>query len=230
MKKILILTLFVLYTNSLWAQFARIEDKDGFVNIHSKPNVGSLVLEKAYEADVLWCFEREGEWYPMDLERKGKVVSGYIHNSRVKFIDTLDPVPVKEIQSNKLVFQNENINVEIITKPFVKSAHTIKYSQVNKTEVITKIDNKPIWGTDGNVAKVAYSQINIKVGNKQVVLPQKEIENVYEPNFNFTKVNYDKQSDRLYISSLNSDGAGGYAVLWMIKDGKYINRTTLRPF
>jgi hypothetical protein len=80
------------------------------------------------------------------------------------------------------------------------------------------------------VPKVAYRHIRIRIGDKQIEVAKKEIANLFEPNLDLTKVNYDKQSDKLYISSINSDGAGGYAVLWMIKEGNYSHRSALSPF
>jgi hypothetical protein len=143
MKKIFLLSLsLTLYSTSLWAQFARIDDKDGYVNIRSKPGTSSSVLIKAIETDVFYCFEREGEWYPVDLERAGKVISGYIHNSRVKFIDSLDSVPVEEATTNRIVFKNENIRVEIITEPFLKSAHVIQYDQATRLVRLPLIINQ----------------------------------------------------------------------------------------
>lgn len=229
MKKVVLVSLlFVVCSISLWAQLARIEDKDGYVNIRSKPDASSPVLEKAIVSDVFYCFEREKEWYPVYLERTGNTIDGYIHKSRVKFIDTFDSLSVREIKTNKIVFQKDSIRVEMITKPFLKSAHAIQYDKTHR--VVTTIDHKPIWGTDGNLPTVAYHQIRIKIGNKQVEVPDKELANLFEPNFDFTKVNYDKQSDLLYMSSVNSDGAGGYVVVWVIKEGKYSHRITLRPF
>ncbi|MDJ1505576.1 SH3 domain-containing protein [Xanthocytophaga agilis] len=227
MKKVSIASvLLILCSTSLWAQLARIKDKDGYVNVRSKPDASSSILEKALESDVFYCHDRKGDWYPVNMERKEKRITGYIHASRVTFIETLDPLPVKEEKTNTIVLQKDSIRVELSTKPFVKSAHTIQYHPTYKESVIS-IDHKPVWGEDGDLPTVAYRQIQIRMGTKQIELPDKALANLFEPTLFNTKVNYDKQLDQLYISSFNSDGAGGYTVVWIIKEGKYSHRTIL---
>ncbi len=83
----------LLYSHHLVAQFAHTEDPDGYVNLRSWPAVSSPVLVKVYRNEVFWCFEPQGEWYPVDMLKNGKAVSGYIHQSRVRLIEQLPPVP-----------------------------------------------------------------------------------------------------------------------------------------
>ncbi len=58
----------------------------------------------------------------------------------------------------------------------------------------------------------------------RLTLPPAALENLYEPNLGSTKVNYDRIKDILYISTMNSDSAGGYFVVWKIEKGKYKER------
>jgi hypothetical protein len=49
-------------------------------------------------------------------------------------------------------------------------------------------------------------------------------------NYHHTKVHYDKTSDILYIHAMNSDGAGGYVVIWKIEKGGYKERFVSHGF
>lgn len=220
----------LLYSHSLLAQFARMEDPDGYVNIRSRPAGSSPVRIKVYEDEVFWCFEPEGDWYPVDVFKNGTSVSGYIHQSRVRFIEQLPSVPVRERHANRIVFQNADLRVAFSTRKFVEREHTIQRSHPTGSSFISTIDNRPLWGTDGNMPKEEYSQLTVTLGDQPVAIPKTEITNLFEPNLGSTAVHHDKASGRIYISSTNSDGAGGYVVLWMIKHGKFLSRTTLVPF
>ena len=57
-----------------------------------------------------------------------------------------------------------------------------------------------------------------------------QFQNLYEPNFEYTRVNYDVKNRTLYIQSLNSDGAGGYAVIWIIENGVFKKKVISRGF
>ena len=61
-------------------------------------------------------------------------------------------------------------------------------------------------------------------------MPKKSIQNLYEPNLEYTSVNYNEKKNIVYIQSRNSDGAGSYAVIWIIEKGKLQNRFISIPF
>lgn len=90
-----------------------------------------------------------------------------------------------------------------------------------------KINGDEIWGTDGDVPRMQYGKAILHIGSNKVDLP---IDNLFEPNLDFTSVYIDKKNNIIYVSALNSDGAGGYAVLWIIENGKFKQRITTIPF
>lgn len=57
----------------------------------------------------------------------------------------------------------------------------------------------------------SYESVVITQNGKTLKLP---VENLFEPNLDYTHVSMD--DDTYYISALNGDGAGGYAVLWVV--------------
>lgn len=61
-------------------------------------------------------------------------------------------------------------------------------------------------------------------------IPEKEIENLFNINSAFAACYYDNLNDTLYITSVNGDGAGGYAVLFKIEKGNYKARVVTMTF
>lgn len=59
---------------------------------------------------------------------------------------------------------------------------------------------------------------------KTIELPKNSFDDLFEPSLYNTKINYDKKNNILYITSSNSDGAGGYEIVWVIEKGKYKER------
>lgn len=72
-----------------------------------------------------------------------------------------------------------------------------------------------------------YGKFILQIGSDMVNLPT---DNLFEPNLDFTSVYIDKKNNIIYVSALNSDGAGGYAVLWIIENGEFKQRITTLPF
>ena len=97
----------------------------------------------------------------------------------------------------------------------------------NELNWLEKINGKEIWGTDGNIPKNQYGQITLTFGKEIIHLP---IDNLFEPNLDNIKVNIDSKNKTIYISTMNSDGAGGYVVLWIIENGIFKQQITTIPF
>jgi hypothetical protein len=69
-----------------------------------------------------------------------------------------------------------------------------------------------------------FNKIEIKIGQKIILLPKTALEGLYEPNIYNAEVNYDKLNDTFYIQTMNSDGAGSYLVIWKAAKGVYKER------
>jgi len=68
------------------------------------------------------------------------------------------------------------------------------------------------------------------IDNQKIEIPASALENLYEPNLENTEAFYDDKNDILYIASMNSDGAGGYNVLWVIEKRQYKTRHVFYGF
>ena len=208
--------------------FAVINDKDGYVNVRKEKSVHSKVLKKLDNNTLIFVFEYDkayyGNWIYADNE-------GYIYNDRVKWIHNFPQIAKGIAKGNTIVFEGKEIQVVLSTEKFDKSKHSFKYHKEYR-DVIEKIDGKPFWGTDGNMPKREYKSIEVKIGGKQVSIPQSAYNDLYESYLytEFNSVHYDKDNDILYIVANNGDGAGAYMVCWQIEKGVYKGRKVGIPF
>lgn len=230
MRILLTLLTFICY-QATFGQFAIISDKDGFANVRQSPNISNNIIDSLANKEVVFCFEAEGEWLPIDYGFGEQNKMGYVHKSRVKFIKDFTNVPYDTLTDTLVTFKNREGTLKVTTVPFVPDKNSLEYhnenTPKNKTSYLVKINGKKIWGTDGNMPKRQYGQVKLQLGNNTFFLP---IDNLYEPNLSSTKVNIDQKNRTLYISAFNSDGAGGYAVLWIVDNSEYNKRIVTMPF
>ena len=208
--------------------FAVINDKDGYVNVRKEKSVQSKVLKKLDNNTLIFVLEYDkayyGNWIYADNE-------GYIYNDRVKWIHNFPQIAKGIAKGNTIVFYRKEIQVVLSTEKFDKSKHSFKYHKEYR-DIIEKIDGKLFWGTDGNMPKREYKSIEVKIRGKQVSIPQRAYNDLYESYLytEFNSVHYDKDNDILYIVANNGDGAGAYMVCWQIEKGVYKGRKVGIPF
>jgi hypothetical protein len=231
MKGLITILTCILYQTT-FGQFGIITDKDGFVNVRNSPNISNNIIDTLNNGQIVFCLEEEGEWCPTDYHLNGqKIKSGYIHKSRVKLIYDFDEIPYDKLTDSVVTFKKDTIKLIVTKTKFNPKNNNLEYHKgdASKNEMIwlEKINGKEIWGTDGNIPKNQYRQITLTLGKNNIYLP---IDNLFEPNLDYTTINIDEKSSTIYISALNSDGAGGYAVLWIIKNGTFKERIITIPF
>lgn len=209
-------------SQAIFGQFAIISDKDGFVNVRSTAEIGNNISDKLENGFVIYSFEPNGDWINVDYKKKGKESSGYIYKDRVKFITDFKKIVQKSNLGEIIKLGDENIKIEISGTNFIRKKHKLTFYK--NTDQLDKIDDLPIFGTDGNIPKKEYKSINIEINNEKIRLPNIALKNLYEPNLLFAGANYDEKNDILYIYSSNSDGAGSYEVIWVIEKKKFKER------
>ena len=222
MKRIIYFFL-ILNFNLCFSQFGIINDLDGFVNVRNSAEKGNNISDKLENGFIVYCFEPEGNWVNIDYKKNGKDLNGYIYKDRVKYISSFENVALKSNLDGKVKMKNGNIKIEITETKFEKEKHKLMFYKNNKTQ-LDKIDNLQIFGTDGNIPKREYKSIKIEIDKVKIELPKNALKNLFEPNLESSTANYDKINDILYISSMNSDGAGGYLIIWIIEKKSYKNR------
>ncbi|WP_298115139.1 SH3 domain-containing protein [Flavobacterium sp.] len=225
MRKInlyLIILVSIFLTNKSFSQ-SIINDKDGFVNVRKEANKDSQLIDTLKNGHIIYDLEREGNWVNIDYFKNNESLSGYIYNDRFKRIEKFKEIKRKTISANEVVLGNDSIEIRVTEAKFEPKKHKFTYSKENK-KVITLIDKKQYYGTDGEVPKTQYEEIKMKIKDKVIILPKSATENLYEPSINKITVHYDEINKTIYIDSINSDGAGGYVVVWKIKKEKFEDR------
>ena len=216
--------------NATAQQFAIIHDKDGFVNVRQTASVGKNITDTLANDRPVFCFEKEGNWVNVFYVKKGKMQAGYIHQDRIVYLSTFDSIPLVKQSAALAVFQKANRTITIATGKFDSSKSKLTYKKSENSRFLSQIDGKRIWGTDGDVPKRKYLSIQIQNGNEPFVLPNRYLQNLFEPNLHTTNVYVDPKTQTFYIAAWNSDGAGGYVVLWVIKGHQVTEYQVLNPF
>lgn len=225
----------LIFPNILFAQFVRVQDEDGFCNIRKSPKVPDKqsennIITKLYNGHILYCLPdgNKDNWLDVDFEKNNVFMSGYIYKNRVRFI-TSYPKVEQIYKSNSLVkLRRENIEIIVSKEKFDKTTANLTFDE--KQKWLKKINGKKIYGTDGNIPQYQYATIVVRFGDTRLSLPKEAFANLYEPNLYKTQANYDEKNKTLYIQSMNSDGAGGYLVLWKVVNGEYKDRLIVHGF
>lgn len=220
----------LLWGMQVQAQFVIVRDKDGYTNVRDGAGISKKVIGKLLDGMVAYIQETEGEWHHVEYYREHKMTNGYIHRSRVVPLDSFALIKVRQQNTSSVVFQQDSITVMFTTKPFVKEDHKIESKSEDGSTIIDKIDGKEFYGSDGGLPVWQYNTFTIQMGNRAVVVPDRAIRDLYNPNPELTSVHYDRKNDRLYIVASNSDGAGSYEMLLQFDRGAYTQRAIFYAF
>lgn len=205
--------------------YAVIKDRDGFVNVRKEPNVKSQVIGQLY-IDDLFLYDSESEksgWikiYKQNFKDERKDFDGYIDKSRLFPLSQFKSLSKKQVGKHIANVSNDSISITIKSSAFIAKNHKLHYYGIDK---LLSIDGKHIWGTDGEVPKVKISSVSVILNSMPVIIPKSEFDDLYEPNFKNFHI-YLSKNGTIYIEMDNSDGAGYYTVIWIIKNNKYLKR------
>jgi hypothetical protein len=232
LKKIYIL-IFVILSNTAYGQVAIIRDKDGFCNIRSDANTTSKVIDTLANDKIIYCFADHniGEWFPVEYTQNGLLLSGYIHKTRIVFIDKLKSIKTYLANDSTIKSMAESFKLTIAFGNFISSNHLIKYENPKIEDRFVKtVDNKFPWGTDGNIPKKEYKKFQLQIDGQNIVIDKEIYKDLFEPNLRDTKAFFEKISNRYFITTQNSDAAGSYTVVWAFKNYIFQGREIFRGF
>lgn len=206
-----------------YGQFAIISDKDGFCNVRSSPEKSNNVIDKLANGHLVYCLPNRTNWTDIVYSKYNKDLNGQVYKDRLIFVSSFLKIPILTEANNKITLQKGSVKVVVTKQKFDKTKHKFSFNKAAKDQ-IELVDNKKYWGSDGGIPTREYKSIEVNIGQRKMSLPKVAFENLYEPSLDNTQVNYDKTNDIVYIQSMNSDGAGGYEVIWKIEKGVYKDR------
>lgn len=222
--KISFLLFFLLFCfQNTFSQLAVVVDKDGYVNVRDKDK---RIVDKLSSGEVVYRFGDIDGWESVDYIKDGENHWGYIHKSRLFNLSCFDKIPLISDSEDKAILKKDSIVITLIEKDFIPSQNKIS----RKDGFVNKINGKQFWGMDGGMPTREYKSITVSMCKRSIDIPPMAFNNLYEPNLFSTEANYDKDNDILYLHSMNSDGAGGYIVVWVIEKGQYKGRYVYHGF
>ena len=204
--------LLLFFCSRSFAQFAFVSDKDGSTNVRLDANASSKINSVLKNGHLIYCLEKKGNWTNIDYTIKGKEFNGYVYKDRYQLIDQFSTIPVTSKRKASVILKKDSIQVTIIQGNFNKNKHSFKYYKEAPGQ-IELIDNKKYWGTDGGMPATQYEKIEVTIGTKKMILPKQATAALYEPNIFSATAYYDQKTNSIYISTMNSDGAGAYEVV-----------------
>jgi len=234
-KKYRLILLFLTISHLTYAQFAKIIDKDGYVNVRKEASISGPVVSKIKTDEIVYAFpdEKDKNWVMIDYtDHQNQSITGYVHSSRIKFVESYREITSTTFDENEAIFVAKDIIVEIRSGKF-DYENNKKYFSSTKYDGYTvedKFKGQEVWGTDGTIPISHYTSIKATIKGKTVQIPEKDIETLFNVNNEFAASYYDDEHDCLFITSTNGDGAGGYVVLFEIVGGKYKARVVTMPF
>ncbi len=234
---------------STQAQLAIINDPDGFVNVRKGKGANTEIVDKLYENQIfsydsesikdLWvkvlfentCFT---DYTTGNIKKVGSApyapTEGYIYSNRFIPIENLPHIDKainhRQVSINKVIIKNDSLLLTLTTKAFIVKEHKITKSGScsNCDAGIAKIDGRQFYGTDENMPHNELSGISLKIHGQVVDIPPYSYNDLFEPNINSMNVYFDKKGNIYLYMSQNSDGAGSYSAVWLIKNRKLVSR------
>lgn len=212
-----------LFTFSLsLGQTAVIKDKDGYTNVRSQPNSTSEILYKLPEDFIFltFYFSTHSNWIPVDIPKNAfsqtdseqTMIKGYIHKSRVDYL-------------NDHIYNGDQVSYSLVNKPFNKTNHQISYTSENR--YIKTIDHLFPYGIDGFPPKTEIDSIQLSINGKSIDIPKHLTQDLFNCSTNYKIF---KIKNTYYIEQWHSDGAGGYILVWAIKNNTIIQRLIFQGF
>lgn len=229
MKKLLLILTMIIHCQT-FAQYAKIVDKDGFVNVRNAANIKSKIVGKIKSDELVYIFDKGddyGNWLIVDYEESnGNLLTGYIYKTRIKPVSTFEKIPFTTKNDHEVAFKLRDIYYTIKVEKFDYQSNKKYFSKTkyNNYEIEDHYKGQQIWGTDGTIPTTHYASVSVQIGKQKIKIPEKQIENLFNINTDNAKSYFDSKTETVYILMMNSDGAGTYEVLFMFRKGKYLGR------
>lgn len=246
LKVYLSCAIFLLYINTsvqaqLIAPFAIIQDKDGYVNVRDSDSKNAKIIDRLIENQIFEDQRQFGngneEWIYISYKNKqagkgsiyrtDKEKTGYIHKSRILYLDKLPQLKRKIITQDHSEFENDTLKLTVKTGKFIPEEHQIE----KKEGFVFKIDNNEPWGIDGILPESLEEIKSVTITYKEQTysFPAEALSGLFSPNIDNMRV-YLGSGNTLFTVMSNGDAAGAYNVVWTIQNNKVTDRFINRDF
>lgn len=143
----------------------------------------------------------------------------------------LKKISPKDYHVSQVEFEEEGLYVKIHTKPFYKdSAKLMMYDE----KYLIKINNKPYYGTYGQIPLRVISGITVIYKGDTIPVPATAYQDIYDPVFSYKDRNgrqrslngvfFSKDGNKIYIYLLSRGQRSSYEVTWVLQNNQYYRR------
>jgi hypothetical protein len=201
-----------------------VQDPDGHTNVRSAPSLKAKVVGKVLSGGAVFGWSPPEKDF-LEMEAGGGA-SHYVHASRLRSVKQWKQIPVTDAKNQDRGFlRHEGFEVRVTAMPFVAAEHKITHTSENQPI----IDGKTFWGADGGLPRRSLS-VTVTLNGKAIEIPKADFQDLYEPNMEtIVLLTPSQPAERAFVVMSNSDGAGGYSVVWAFEQGRYRGRTVMGP-
>ena len=204
----------------LFQHFRLVEDPDGETNVRAEASLKSSVIRKVPSGSVVTVVEKTGDFY-MVIDGSYDGAPEFIHASRLKDVSNWKQVSA----ANEGTLHHKGFAARVTAAPFIAAEHEIE----ELSDGLYEVDGGLIWGTDGGLPHHSI-RLSVTIDGNPVMLPAAAVADLYEPNLNsIVLLTPDDPREKAVLLMTNSDGAGGYCVVWAFENGRYRGRTVFIP-
>lgn len=233
--------------NNAWADLGLIQDQDGYTNIRLEPNLHAKIVGQIKSGDIIDCDSSE-DYMSKEGIKNGfcsistpnpDIPDAYLHKSRFFPFSHLEKVPLSNIKPLSAHYQNKHIFIDIAWEKFTprksdfSGCATYNNANIYSTNCNT-YKGTPFYGTDNVLPTnhLHYKSISGLINKKSFSLSSDQIDGLFTPNVDNIgqqdlerlTIYYDPKNDKLFITGINSDGAGSYFLVFVIKNGLFEKR------
>jgi len=215
--------IFLLLISTAIAQVGLINDKDGYTNVRENPDIKSKVIYKIKDYELFLFYDYDtnesDNWIKVYIPKNKYALAyeglagltGYIHKSRLLSLDNLEK------------FDGKNFRFKYHLRTFSVDNKIIDYID---GKWISRINGRPFYGTAGSIPNNEISSIEVRVGEKTIHVPEVLYQDLFELTNDF---NIYKKDNIFYVQQWNSDGGGGYLLVWAIDKNSIRQRLIMIP-
>jgi hypothetical protein len=200
-----------------------VEDADGYTNLRAGAGLDTKITGKVLSGGPVFVNpEPENGFHTVYLDNEDGHADRYIHGSRLKPVTGWKAFGP---EGSTGILNHGSFEAVVTDPAFVASEHRV----TRNADGMVLVNGKAPWGQDGGEPK-RILKLEVSIDGKSVALPAAATDNLYEPNFEtLVLLTPGDPSDRAFLMMANSDGAGGYYVVWAFEKGAYRGRTVMMP-
>ena len=200
-----------------------VEDADGYTNLRAAANLDSKVVGKVLSGGPVFVDpEPENGFHSVSLDKEDDYSDRYIHGSRLKPVTGWKAFGP---EGSTGVLKHGGFEAVVKDPAFVASEHRV----TRNADGMVLVNGKVPWGRDGGEPNRLLKLV-VSIGGKAVDLPAEATDNLYEPNLDtLVLLTPGDPAEHALLMMANSDGAGGYYVVWAFENGDYRGRAMIMP-